>query len=238
MQPGGSCSQGFSGQGAARPGCTGTWEGARAAGVGYPLGRNTKGQRSHTTAWPGGLKVTARPGMRCRVAGPSGWPCLFERSRVSCSCACDVRIDQQNYTLILQSLVHSFLAQTQAQGITPKSSAAVELISSLGNAGRVHEAEAVFAELRHWGLQPRTRSHNALLKGYVKTGSLKDAEQVLDEMEHCAVAPDERTYSLLIDDYTNAGRWESARILIKEMEANNVRPNSFVFSRILASFRD
>ncbi|KAE8680365.1 Pentatricopeptide repeat-containing protein [Hibiscus syriacus] len=58
------------------------------------------------------------------------------------------------------------------------------------------------------GLKPRTRAYNALLKGYVKAGSLKDAE------------------------------WESARIVLKEMQANNVKPNSFVYSRILASYRN
>ncbi|KAB2634802.1 pentatricopeptide repeat-containing protein [Pyrus ussuriensis x Pyrus communis] len=117
------------------------------------------------------------------------------------------------------------LAMVQATGLSPKTATLVAVISSLGNSGRIIEAEAIFEEMREGGLQPRTRAYNALLKGYVKAGQLKDAESI-------------HTYSLLIDAYANAGRWESTRIVLKEMEAGNVQTNSYVFSRILASYRD
>ena len=131
------------------------------------------------------------------------------------------------------------LASAQAIGLTPRSNAVTALISALGAAGRVAEAEALFLEFFLAGeIKPRTRAYNALLKGYVRIGSLKNAEHVLDEMSQCGVAPDEATYSLLVDAYTRAGRWESARILLKEMEADGVKPSSYVFSRILAGFRD
>lgn len=131
------------------------------------------------------------------------------------------------------------LASAQAIGLTPRSNAVTALISALGTAGRVAEAEALFLEFFLAGeIKPRTRAYNALLKGYVRIGSLKNAEHVLDEMSQCGVAPDEATYSLLVDAYTRAGRWESARILLKEMEADGVKPSSYVFSRILAGFRD
>ena len=129
------------------------------------------------------------------------------------------------------------LASAQAIGLTPRSNAVTALISALGAAGRVAEAEALFLEFFLAGeIKPRTRAYNAPL--YVRIGSLKNAEHVLDEMSQCGVAPDEATYSLLVDAYTRAGRWESARILLKEMEADGVKPSSYVFSQILAGFRD
>lgn len=131
-----------------------------------------------------------------------------------------------------------FLAMVQASGLSPKTATLVSVVSALGNAGRVVEAEAIFEEMKEGGLQPRTRAYNALLKGYVKAASLEDAESIVSQMERSGISPDEHTYSLLIDAYANAGRWESARIVLKEMEASNVQPNSYVFSRILASYRD
>jgi len=83
------------------------------------------------------------------------------------------------------------LTSAQAIGLTPRSNAVTALISALGAAGRVAEAEALFLEFFLAGeIKPRTRAYNALLKGYVRIGSLKNAEHVLDEMSQCGVAPD------------------------------------------------
>lgn len=63
-----------------------------------------------------------------------------------------------------------FLAVMQGNGLSAKTATTVAVISVLGNTGRMHEAEAVFEELKEGGLKPRTRAYNALLKAYVKAG--------------------------------------------------------------------
>ncbi|KAJ0866311.1 putative tetratricopeptide-like helical domain superfamily, pentacotripeptide-repeat region of PRORP [Helianthus annuus] len=76
----------------------------------------------------------------------------------------------------------------QGNGLTPKVSTVVSIVSLLGSLGRVEEAEAVFEEISDGGLKPRTRAYNAVLKAYVNNGSLKDAEWVVDEMERNGVS--------------------------------------------------
>lgn len=72
----------------------------------------------------------------------------------------------------LPDVALEFLASAQAIGLTPRSNVVTALISALGIAGRVPEAEALFLEFFLAGeIKPRTRVYNALLKGYVKIGS-------------------------------------------------------------------
>ncbi|CAD6217744.1 unnamed protein product [Miscanthus lutarioriparius] len=148
------------------------------------------------------------------------------------------------------------LASAQAIGLTPRSNAVTALISALGSAGRVAEAEALFLEFFLAGeIKPLTRAYNALLKGYVRIGSLKNAEQVLDEMSQCGVAPDEGhlqlacgrvhkgwenarrriepdvvTWNTLIDAHCKGGRHDRAMELFEEMRESNCPPGTTTYN--------
>ncbi|XP_006828751.2 pentatricopeptide repeat-containing protein At5g42310, mitochondrial [Amborella trichopoda] len=140
----------------------------------------------------------------------------------------------------LPSHALDFVSLIQSQGLSPKVSTLIALISALADSGQTIEAEAVFYEAFDSGLRTHTRAYNALLKAYLRAGWVSEAEALVSKMEEevSDAPPDTQTYALLAEVYARAGRHEGACIVLREMEHRGLPPNPRAFSRLLAAYRD
>ena len=111
------------------------------------------------------------------------------------------------------------------------------VLSGLGRAGCISQAQALLASMDDVGLEADTAAHNAVLAALAKEARWQDAEALTEQMRSRGVPRDVYTYTSIVHALGRAGHWQRARVLVRNMVRGRLetRPNVVTFSALMGA---
>ncbi|PIA58413.1 hypothetical protein AQUCO_00500380v1 [Aquilegia coerulea] len=149
--------------------------------------------------------------------------------------------DEYSYTITIQALclleeldsAVSLLDEMETKGLKPNLVTFNTLLNMFYEAGRILEAERIWARMEKKEIVPDIRSYNAKLKGLVVKGKISEAEKLLGELRTKEPKADTFSFNVLIKSYCNDGKYDDAKRVYDELLADGHKENRWTYEALI-----
>ncbi|XP_021311524.1 pentatricopeptide repeat-containing protein At1g08070, chloroplastic [Sorghum bicolor] len=124
-----------------------------------------------------------------------------------------------------------FLAEMQADGISPNKVTVISLLSACGHTQTVDKGRWVYGQLSEYGIEPDADIGNSAISMYAKCGCMSDALQVFRTMPVRST----KSWNILIDGFVQNQRHKEALTVFQEMISTGLTPDAVTLASVLSA---